>query len=316
MSGLDGGLTLSALLSEHHRREQAEPSYSTVAPVPGGPAPGEAADREHDPLGLQPPPKGLLLVPPQTLDDLAPAIWGIEEHLRQVAERSKAWPACDWHAIDRVTLSSTPSVDGYQYRGNPVLVMGRTTCRRLTVYNPTPAVLYLGESSGTALQNPAAVIPALSNVVLPWNSNDVEIAADPAAVAFDLPTVLLVRSDRETDEIRVDRLGGTLGAGASGIQDLGRTTPLAAAATFTSQPITMAPAIAVNIQVKIFTDQAGNWFWDIWLAGGWRQAATGAITANTVVSTTITAAPWGRLRVVNGATPQTVFEAMVIGAPA
>lgn len=206
-------LPLSDFLSPHHTPPQ--PSYGTVAPAPGGPGPGPAA--EH-PV----PPEGLLLVPPDVLHAIHSGVWQAVEHMRNVSERVHKWPACDWHAVDRVILSATPQVDGYQLRGNPVPVLGRAPTRRLTAYNPTPAPIYVTDAAGGA---PMLTVPPFSSVVMPWNADSVIVSCDALSLAGgDLAPILLVRSDRETDEIRFDSIADAeLYNPATGLQEAQRT---------------------------------------------------------------------------------------------
>lgn len=311
MSGYQGGLQLSELLSAEHRRQrhspEQEPSFSTLAPDPGGPAVGGAL---HGLLGLegQVEPEGLPLITPGTLRSLVQSTWNLEEHMRNVADRVGKWPVADWHTIDRLTLSSAVNVDANQLRGNPIVVTGRAPTRRLTVYNPTQAVLLLGQGAGTALQSPAAIVPALSVLTLPWNADDYELATDSNVLgASDLAPVLVVRSARETDEICIDPIGNTVG-GFVGQNAYGSTTPLPAAGVWTSPAIPMAPGFT-TAHGGLFSDQAGNVAFQVWIAGAWRQFSTTAVVANTPLGITQTTGfPWVRWVYTNGATPQTVFE--------
>lgn len=216
-----GGLQLSELLSQHHRR-QAEPNYNTVTPDAGMPGALGPADpkRPHNLIAPDVAAGLLDFLPDNTTDALGPVLWNMEEHLRNVSERIGKWPVSDWHAIDRVILSNTVNVDGYQLKGNPVFVAGRSPTRRLTVWNPTGLAVDLTDAPGSGA---LITCPAGMCLVLPWNADSVLVSTASPIVADS--TVLLVRSDREVDEIRAFPINpaATLLDNTTGIPEVQRT---------------------------------------------------------------------------------------------
>lgn len=282
--------------------DPGDPRNNTLPPVAGGPAPGPGPRDPH-------PPGGVTALPRGTIESLESAVWQINEHFSAVRDRVTEWKPCDWHVLDHVVLSATPGADGYQLKGNPLLVTGRAPTRRLTIYNPSQVTLHIGPSQGTALAGSDLIVPAGSVMVVPWNAADVEIAADPSNLDFDIPGVVLVRSDRETDEITCERLGNTAGLSPQGVQ-LGSNAPLAANGVFVSNAMPGAPQYA-TARAFAWSDVAGTVFIDQWAAGGWRPTSAGgaALPAGGIgVVAGANTGPWWRVRVVNGAAPQTAFE--------
>lgn len=299
------GVPYPALLrprDELATEEHELPRFATLAPGGPGTGPGES-----------PPPPGITqleLGPSAESIGLEGALWHLHDSVRELTREGLAFPVCDWHALDRVVLSGIPQADGYTLRGNPVTVQGRTEARRLSIVNPNQVPIGVGESSGTALRDPAYVVPALSVLRVPWNANDVEIACDPVnLLAADLAPVMVSRSDRELDQVEIDRLGSFYSPGGGLLaQQAGQQQPLAIAGTYTSGPIPGSPGYTSG-RALFFSDVAGNFFIDYWIAGAWRQFTTGAVAAGVPTNTTTgLVAPWWRIRYTNGAAPQTVFD--------
>lgn len=203
------------------------------------------------------------------------------------------------------TLPSSPDV----YRGNPVDVLWSAAAgpvRSWSVFNGNAFPVYIGPGSGGGIPNVATFIcPPYTLLVVPANSAEVSVGADPASLVAGDATVTLIRSTAPIDSPAAYPL-----AAAPAAQLQGSTlTPLGGGAAYVGPDLPGLP-IYSRVVGAAYSDQAGSLNLQGQLPGGqWRAIQQIVVPANTWTSIEVPAtAARHRFTFANGATPQGVFE--------
>jgi hypothetical protein len=157
-------------------------------------------------------------------------------------------------------------------------------CASLAVINPTPVAVSVGWAGNRAAAGLGIAVPANSYIVLPVETNYVDIAASPAALAADVEINVIVFEYRTRQRLSAGGLGGagggpvTVTATSPGAVTVGVASALILPANINRNGLQAVNASANAISIGL--GHAAVLGQDIWLAasgGAWDGTISGKL---------------------------------------